>query len=203
MRNLALWEGLLSVDQALTMSGGIQALLITPSAEIFDCSRGAYLPIQFFLLARYWPGQNEIERASRALDEMNSVGQYLTRNPQLPWVTTTVDAWHPIDWGTGERTAKESEQIDPVTYFGAAAIALIMAEIDPKSATAILTNRDPQMRMELGTFKALETYIKHRQARKSGQSLPELPVPEEFKQVFRDWAEGKVNFVGPAAGPEG
>jgi len=25
-----------------------------------------------------------------------------------------------------------------------------------------------------------------------------LPVPEEFKQVFRDWAEGKVNFIGPA-----
>jgi hypothetical protein len=24
-------------------------------------------------------------------------------------------------------------------------------------------------------------------------------VPEEFKQVFLDWAEGKVNFIGPAA----
>jgi hypothetical protein len=29
-------------------------------------------------------------------------------------------------------------------------------------------------------------------------TLPDLPVPEEFRQVFRDWAEGKVNFVGPA-----
>jgi hypothetical protein len=25
--------------------------------------------------------------------------------------------------------------------------------------------------------------------------LPDLPVPQEFQQVFRDWAEGDVNFT--------
>jgi hypothetical protein len=32
-------------------------------------------------------------------------------------------------------------------------------------------------------------------------SLPELPVPEKFKPLFRDWAEGRVNFTAPAPEP--
>jgi hypothetical protein len=32
-------------------------------------------------------------------------------------------------------------------------------------------------------------------------SLPELPVPEKFKPLFRDWAAGKVNFTAPAHEP--
>jgi hypothetical protein len=54
---------------------------------------------------------------------------------------------------------------------------------------------DPE---KLGPFSDLQIYIMHRQQGRRGNQLPELPVPEEFKQVFRDWAEGKVNFVGPA-----
>ena len=33
------------------------------------------------------------------------------------------------------------------------------------------------------------------QGEEPGRLLPDLPVPDEFKQVFRDWAEGKVNFT--------
>ena len=54
---------------------------------------------------------------------------------------------------------------------------------------------DPE---RLGPFSDLQIYIMHRQRGRRGIQLRELPVPEEFKQVFRDWAEGKVNFVGPA-----
>ena len=39
----------------------------------------------------------------------------------------------------------------------------------------------------------------HRNAPGSKIPLPDLPVPEEFKQVFRDWAEGKVNFTEESA----
>jgi hypothetical protein len=27
--------------------------------------------------------------------------------------------------------------------------------------------------------------------------LPDLPVPERFRQLFRDWADGKVDFMAP------
>ena len=54
---------------------------------------------------------------------------------------------------------------------------------------------DPE---KLGLFSELQIYIMHRQQGRRGIQLRELPVPEESKQVFRDWAEGKVNFVGPA-----
>ena len=41
-------------------------------------------------------------------------------------------------------------------------------------------------------------YAAHRMHPEQRQSLPKLPVPDKFKQMFLDWAEGKVNFTGPA-----
>jgi hypothetical protein len=51
---------------------------------------------------------------------------------------------------------------------------------------------DPQ---ELGPLRDLHDYIKCRSGPAPGRPLPDLPVPEEFKQIFRDWAEGRVNFI--------
>jgi hypothetical protein len=34
-----------------------------------------------------------------------------------------------------------------------------------------------------------------RRANWEAEPLPDLPVPEQFRQLFRDWAEGRVNFV--------
>jgi hypothetical protein len=76
-------------------------------------------------------------------------------------------------------------------------VALISVEGNEDWSSGILA-LDPE---KLGPFSDLQIYIMHRQQGGRGIQLPELPVPvpvpEEFKQVFRDWAEGKVNFVGP------
>lgn len=55
---------------------------------------------------------------------------------------------------------------------------------------------------DLGQFSALNPYIKSRNAKESSTPLPDLPVPDEFKQVFHDWAERKVNFVADSPDPE-
>jgi hypothetical protein len=64
------------------------------------------------------------------------------------------------------------------------------AESDKSRPTQIL-NGDAS---RLGPFSGLYTYMEHRHG-DLGRPLPELPVPDEFKQVFRDWAEGRVSFT--------
>lgn len=53
---------------------------------------------------------------------------------------------------------------------------------------------DPAM---FGPFSPVEQYCARR-INGSADPIPDLPVPDEFRQVFRDWAEGKVNFTAPA-----
>jgi hypothetical protein len=84
--------------------------------------------------------------------------------------------------------------LDPFTYLGGAAVFLMSAELDRTIPSHELES-DPT---RLGSFSDLYLYVEFRQAPESALLLPDLPVPEEFRQVFRDWAEGKVNFVGPA-----
>lgn len=49
----------------------------------------------------------------------------------------------------------------------------------------------------LGSLSDLYPYVVRRRDVRSAHELPELPIPEKFQQLFRDWADGKVDFVGP------
>lgn len=82
--------------------------------------------------------------------------------------------------------------LDPLTYLGAAGVFLMMAEIDESWSADVVDGTTSQ----LGPFSDLCAYVERRQG-KPGGPLPELPVPDEFKQLFRDWAEGKVDFTAP------
>jgi hypothetical protein len=72
-------------------------------------------------------------------------------------------------------------------------VALISVESDESSPVQVL-GEDPA---RLGPFSHLDFYMRRRRREGLSLALPELPVPDEFKQVFRDWAEGKVNFTAP------
>ena len=47
---------------------------------------------------------------------------------------------------------------------------------------------------ESGLGSRLRRYIRCRLTHDTDE-LPDLPVPVRFRQTFRDWAEGRVNFV--------
>jgi hypothetical protein len=49
----------------------------------------------------------------------------------------------------------------------------------------------------LGALSPLYAYMESRHQVGLRAPVPDLPVPEDFKQVFRDWAEGKVSFTAP------
>jgi NACHT domain len=201
MRNWALWEGLVTVEQALGMDGGLSALFMSHPLGLINYTRSPYLPIQFRTIARYWPGPHYRPRTKNAIEEMTSIGQFLTANPVLPWVTGSAETWPSIHWDKPARRTGSKIQLDPVTYLGAVATCLITSETNPSAIIRLLRGAT-----SLGEFKPLYPYIQQRVTRTPKSPLPYLPVPEEFRQVFRDWAARKVNFIATAsdsAAPEG
>lgn len=81
--------------------------------------------------------------------------------------------------------------LDLITNLGGIALSLIMIEAGIASDTEKFSEEG-----WLGPFGAAQPYARRRLGQGVIESLPELPVPDEFKQVFLDWAEGKVNFTG-------
>ncbi len=125
---------------------------------------------------------------------VTAVGQHLIRYPDPPWVTGEVSRYW-VNRSDHLQGRELPASVTPVAFLGAAAIVLMAAE-----ATLAETISDLQGEPSrgLGPFSVLYAYMTRRNAPGSRKPLPDLPVPEEFKQVFRDWAAGKVNFIGVA-----
>jgi hypothetical protein len=188
IRNSALHLDVLTVAQAIDMKEGLLPLLQDQPIRIFGFGGWlAYLLNIFLSLAQ------DPERPEN-IEVMTPVGQHLTRYPDPPWVTGKVTPWYWI--GRSDLQDRElPASVTPVAFLGAAAIALMATE-----ATLAQTISDLQGEPSrgLGPFSVLYAYMTRRNTPGPGTPLPDLPVPEEFKHVFRDWAEGKVNFIGTA-----
>jgi hypothetical protein len=190
IRSLALWENLITIDQALKMPEGLRPLLRVQHVGIFGLRRLPRLLNDFFWLAN--EGRPSTLNAHRAVKDLVAVGRYLVINPQFPWTTGSARRWSEFTWNKVSTTSERPHSLDPLTYLGGAAVFLMSAELDRTVPSHKLEN-DPT---RLGPFNDLYPYVEFRHAPESALPLPDLPVPEEFKQVFRDWAEGKVNFIG-------
>jgi hypothetical protein len=101
---------------------------------------------------------------------------------------------YPENWSRLDEAPGTICSLAPITYLGGAAVALTLAESDIVRASAELSLY-PAI---LGPFCMLVSYIQRRKALGSDVQLSDLPVPDEFKQIFHDWAERKVNFIAPA-----
>ena len=76
--------------------------------------------------------------------------------------------------------------LDETAYLGAAAALLISIE---NTETKMLPS-EPQ----LGPLRELHPYIEHRCGNSHGE-LPELPIPDGFRQIFYAWAANKLGFT--------
>jgi hypothetical protein len=190
LRALALEDGIITLDQALEMSGGLLPLLRNYSPR-----RGSYLISTFVRTAEgLFPADSP--RSSTSIRELAIVGEYIKSLPPPPWVNGSVGRLSSNAWRK-EPAEGGHEIVDPVAYLGGAAIALMASESGIRSIPVELEGRSSKF----GPFNALYPYIQLRLKMTSEGSLPELPVPEKFKPLFRDWAEGKVNFTAPAPEP--
>jgi hypothetical protein len=182
IRNGALSKDIITFDEALTMAKDLASLLQHQEKGIFGSSWASDLRNAFWL-------PDLITEDSRGIDAMTAVGNYLIRNPQLPWGRGEVQSEGRVFWSD---TAFETvSSLDPVTYLGGTAIACILAESDLAKASEEVSDNPAR----LGEFRAIVPYIQRRREPGSANSLTDLPVPNEFRQIFRDWADGKANFT--------
>jgi len=81
-------------------------------------------------------------------------------------------------------------QLGPHAYLAATALLAVLSEAD----TGILLAESSRFP---GCCPVSEfvPYLRRRvQPGQSAEPLPDLPVPEAFGQLFRDWADGRVSL---------
>jgi len=186
LRHAALTYGLISVDEALAMPAGLDVLMRREGG-----SDGYLVQMGFVIFDAY--GSAEMpdgEDGRRALEAFAAVGRYLLNQRRPPWVTSSptddLAGWWHLTLGHA------SFRPDEVTYLGIAAMVLSAAEL------GIFNLDPPSGPVDNGPMGLLVQYRLCRGERVSeGLLLPDLPVPEGFRQLFRDWANGKVNFAAP------
>jgi NACHT domain len=191
MRHAALQHDLLTVAQALEMPGGLLPLVQEQYAKIFDHHWTSYFMNAIYELAHgdtdpYYPGTRD--GLSKAIDDLAGLGRYLLAHPQLPWITGPAEGWEDYFGDIPAKRAIPPARLDPIAYLGGAATLLISIEYTKSRAL-------PSAR-QLGPLRDLHPYIDSR-CGGSYAELPDLPVPDTFRQTFRDWAGNKVSFAQP------
>ena len=154
LRTLALFASIISIDQALAMSGGFGAI----SQRYPIIGIGPLVPYPLYMTPDF--ADEDADSASIAVS--TAVGKYLVDHPTLPWASGPPDRFGSIADYIDDLT---KANLDDFSGLGSAAAYAVNAE-----------------------FRGLE--------RKSmGLAIQKLPMPSQFRQLFRGWADGNVNLV--------
>ena len=190
MRWLALTGGFIDFRAVLGQPNtDLGEFFDSTSLGIYSLHWKPYLPLRMvdFLKAG--------DDRERLVSQFSAVGEYLDYRPTLPWCVVKSDS-PLVSKRELEHLSSVQVSVDPLTYLGLAAVICIVLEIDdrPLKYHAALEGLVPD----------LAAYIMSRWGYEATESLQDLPIPDHFRGVFRQWATGSVNFsrVGdqPVAG---
>jgi NACHT domain-containing protein len=179
----AIRAGLISVRQALDMPGG-PTVLFRPAQGVFR-EYPSYFGLVLTALDRGWPAFGQ----AGVVADLEALGAYLMDQHEPPWLdAAALDASNPL-LDTETRPGAFDRRPPPLSqaaYLGAAVLLLATNE------TRLLTARSGR---RLGPLSHLAPYLARRLGPGRRTELPSLMVPEEFKQAFRDWAEGRIDVT--------
>jgi hypothetical protein len=189
IRRAAVSHGVMTTKVALEMRNGLRSLLQPDSGNVLLEPRQP--PLATSLLNVIFGDNFDLKSCeSTDLQRLTETGNLIAKNPATPWVTG-LEVLHSFSWSSpGNR---KWPQMDPITSLGGFALSMICIEAKIISSSG----GDVQEKGWLGPFSAAQPYAARRLGLKTRKSVPELPVPDRFKQVFRDWADRKVNFTSP------
>jgi NACHT domain len=183
LRRIALSRGFLTIEEALEMPGGISTLMVTEDGGLVDW----LAPYPLLVCQQLLSGNNYLTKS------LSAIGRHLQRNPP-PWAHTsnssTVTILEPL-----AHMGAPLPPLDAEACLGLAAVMCMSSE---------LAESEARSRWELGVGMSSEAptelseliagYISQR-SNGVTTKLPVLPIPTEFRQLFQDWAERRVNFV--------
>ena len=182
VRTIAVENGLLTLGQALRMTEGPR-VVFGPTESCFDAIE-PYFQDVFDTLKYGWPFFGEPTVTAR----LEAFGSYLMDHPEPPWLRGSLGDWGWTAVFAEGPAAATPGQLSQAAYLGAAAILPIMVETDLMLESEALT---------LGPLEHTVPYLARRDGRDRDTPLPDLLVPDEFKQIFRDWADGRVSVTAP------
>lgn len=185
LRTVALHARVISIDQALEMPGGFGALMQDAQALLSEAPTVPYPPM---LCSRLLAQIADADAAGGCA----AIGRYLVSHPATPWIRTVrhVFPWPAV--APEDEPAGPGLLLDEEGTLGFAAVICAYVEMSGHVTKAAL----PETWYPLGKQTLLfERYITCWYRRAIATPLPDLSVPAKFRQVFRDWVEGRVNFV--------
>jgi hypothetical protein len=187
VRLIALSAGLITIRQALGMTGGLRVLSQGSVPFFRNSVSSPYLARVFSVFIEGWPAFG----AAAVVDDLVAIGEYLLDHREPPWVCGTARRRRNIIGDDHEMVIAETpSQFNNMAYLGAVTILSIMTESAEHPYQ--FTSR------KLGPLRDLLPYLARRQDANASTDLPDLPVSYEFEQTFRRWAEGRVNLTSPA-----
>ena len=182
MLYVAVRYDLITVDQAIAIGGGLAPLLREPFRGVFGLHNGSYLLSELDFLVH----EESSAAVASAKATFEAIGQFLITHPRTPWARQPAGVWHTYS-GWAERAAKK-RQLSLAVYLGAAATLLVSAESDPAVIHAPSSF--------LGPLRGLYSYLESRSGRRTASApLPDLPVPDMFKEMLKAWARHEIDFV--------
>jgi hypothetical protein len=178
IRHAALYHGVIIVAQALDMPGGLNMLCRQPFGLRFG-----WVPFLSRRANDILHGQSALERPEVTAD-LTAVGEYLIKRPGLPWLTEA-KGWHFF----AEEYDGAPLRLTPTAFLAAAALLSIVFE-NNELGSQYEGSASPSVML-----RELHPYFARRGGHDPGAALPDLPVPGQFQQIFRDWADRRVNFI--------
>ena len=185
LRRAALAQGFIGIKQALAMPDGLNGLFEDRAGFFPDEARwGPYIDNALHdLMAAPLAFSN-----STTIEDFMAIGNYLLGNPRVPWVgrpsASLLVSLQGVDAPFLDRI---SPTVNQLTYLGALAVIAIVAERREKGYR--------WTHAEFGSIREFYPYLARRHNHYASGDLPELPVPDEFRAIFQDWAFGRIDLT--------
>jgi NACHT domain len=177
-------------DQALEMPSGLDVLMHNRPVPLSGMILIALLPEACWSLlddAKQTLRPELEDPRERLLGLLAALGRYLQRHRCPPWIRDATGGMvGQYEWQLAAEY--RSLPLDEVTYLGLAAVILMSAEL---TEVRLLPPEPPG---DGAPPSLLVPYLSRRYGNPS-DDIPDLPVPAEFRRLFRDWADGKVSFT--------
>jgi hypothetical protein len=189
LRYRALDAKIITSRQALTMADGLSSLFEQTGSFFSTISYPPRLDDVFQAMLSGWPAFG----AASVADDLAAVGEYLITHETAPWVSSAVGWWGDLPNDDlddlAPRPAVRPVKLSQDARLGAVAFITIATE------AGFLAQLSKGNRRKLGPLSNLRPYLARRCGSRSTAELPDLPVPDEFKPIFREWADGRIDLI--------